>query len=185
MRRIPSNLINLRISLSILLVSSLFCGCEDQLGSQIESIVINEFLSSNSNVNPDGEGDYDDWFELYNPNDEAVDLSGYYLTDDFDEPGKFIIADGTIIQPGRFLLFWADGEPEEGERHCNFKLSADGEEIGLFDPDGILINEISFGAQTTDISYGRSPDGSNNWELFGDCEECLDGSAPTPATNNE
>ena len=59
--------------------------------------------------------------------------------------------------------------------HAGFKLSAGGEEIGLYGIGGILVDSLTFGSQNADESYGRIPDGSNNWRAI---------DAPTPATSN-
>lgn len=136
----------------------------------VTGIVINEFLASNDSCCTDEGGDYDDYIELYNLGDEAVDIGGLYITDDFDEPIAWQIPDTdpalTTIQPGGFLVLWADKEPEEGVLHVDIKLSADGEEIGLIQiigNDTTFVDSLSFGAQTTDIAHGRYEDGSNNW----------------------
>jgi hypothetical protein len=77
--------------------------------------------------------------------------------------------EGVTIGPGEYLLFWADNDEEQGPTHTNFKLSADGEFVGLYDRDGVtLIDGISFGAQSADVSYGRLPDGEDNWVFFGE-----------------
>lgn len=125
---------------------------------------INEFLASNSSTNasPDFK-EYADWLELYNDEAFAVDLSGYFLTDDLDTPQKWPIPAGTLIPAKGHLLFWADDH--EGGRHMNFKLSADGEAIGLF-LGSVLIDSVVFGPQTADVSMGRSPDGGSFWLAF-------------------
>ena len=72
-----------------------------------------------------------------------------------------------ILAPGVHRLFWADGDLEQGPFHTSFKLSRSGEEVGLFDTDGLtLIDGISFGPQQTDVSYGRSIDGGDLWQFF-------------------
>ena len=72
-----------------------------------------------------------------------------------------------VIEPGGYLLFWADNDEVQGPTHTNFKLSADGEYVGLYDTDGIsLVDGITFGPQSGDVSYGRSPDGTDNWVFF-------------------
>lgn len=132
------------------------------------SIFINEFMADNDNVVQDEVGDYDDWLELYNAGDEAVNLEGMYLTDDLADPTQWQIPD-TTIPAGGFLLFWADDEEGEGPLHTNFKLGAGGEELGLFDTDAnanLAIDTLTFGEQTTDISYGRYPDGEDFWMFF-------------------
>jgi hypothetical protein len=71
------------------------------------------------------------------------------------------------LMPGEHLLLWADGNAEQGPTHMSFKLSKDGETISLFDRDGTtLLDSISFGPQTEDVSYGRSLDGGDSWQAF-------------------
>ena len=71
------------------------------------------------------------------------------------------------IEPNGVQLFWADKDPEQGTNHADFKLNDEGEYIGLYDTDGTtLIDSITFGLQTNDVSYGRSIDGGNTWQLF-------------------
>jgi len=78
--------------------------------------------------------------------------------------------------PLSYILIWADDDATDVGLHASFKLDADGEEIGLFDNDGItLIDSVAFGAQTGDISYGRHPDGSEQWQSF---------ALPSPAATN-
>ena len=105
-----------------------------------------------------------DWFELYNPGSEAIDLGGLYLTDDLTEPTQFQIPDGVTIAGGGFLLFYADSDTDQGNQHTNFKLSADGESLLLFGADGVTqIDAVTFTAQATDVAYGRQPDGTGSW----------------------
>jgi len=129
------------------------------------NIVINEFMASNNNFeDPDEEGEYPDWIEIFNPDSEPFDLSGMYLTDNFGSLNKWPIPEGTIIQPKDFLLFWADDDDEQGDFHTNFKLDAAGEEIALVDTDGsTIMDSVSFENQQTDSSEGRYPDGGQNW----------------------
>jgi len=137
-------------------------------------LVINEFMASNSSgsdVN-DPQGDYDDWIEIYNAGDTAINIAGMYLTDDLDEPTKWQIPSdnpfATTIPAHWYLLIWADSDTGDAGLHANFQLDATGEKIGLFDIDGsTLIDSISFSEQRLDISYGRYPNGSNNWRFFG------------------
>ncbi|MDH4240528.1 MAG: hypothetical protein OEW48_13285 [Phycisphaerae bacterium] len=72
-----------------------------------------------------------------------------------------------IIESGGYLLFWADNDEDQGPTHTNFKLDKEGEYVGLYDVDGAtLIDGLSFGPQGEDDSYGRLPDGSDNWIIF-------------------
>jgi len=154
-------------------------GCFGSNNSRLRGIVfINEFMASNASTAVDEKGDYDDWIEIYNAGDSAVDLAGMYLTDNYLTPAKWKFPD-TIIDPGEFLVIWADNETGEGPLHANFKISAqNGEEIGFYDTEAkgfSLIDAIRFEAQTADKSYGRYPDGEEKWQVF---------ATPTPGKAN-
>lgn len=125
-------------------------------------LCINEIMADNDAVieDPDEAGAFEDWVEIYNPGTESVDLTGMYLTDDPSEPMQWQFPAGSTIAAGGFFLIWADGEPEQGNDHASFKLSSSGETVALFDTDGTtLVDSIEFGEQSTDVAYGRSPDG--------------------------
>ncbi len=126
------------------------------------SLAVNEFMASNDFTIADNEGEYDDWLEIYNYGTEAIYLGDKYLSDDEDEPNKWAFPD-ISIQPDEYLLFWADNDEEQGDNHTNFKLSAGGEFIGIFDSEAegfALIDGIQFGEQTTDVAFGRLPNGT-------------------------
>ncbi|UCG55979.1 MAG: lamin tail domain-containing protein [Phycisphaerales bacterium] len=143
------------------------------------TLVINEFMAKNEGFIQDSWGDYDDWIEIYNYGDYAIDMGGMYLTDDLSQPATWRVPDDepdtTTIPPHAYLLIWADGERNEGPLHADFKLGAGGEQIGLYDAGGNLIDGLTYGSQNDDESYGRFPDGSDNWRVFGD---------PTPGAPN-
>ncbi len=134
------------------------------------TLVINEFMAKNDGSILDPYGDYDDWIEIYNYGDEAVDIGGMYLADNLTSAGRWRVPDTnpslTTISSHGYLLIWADEEASEGILHASFKLSAGGEQIGLYDAGGSLIDSIAFGPQNGNESYGRLPDGSDNWRVF-------------------
>ena len=131
-------------------------------------IFVNEFMADNGYIVADPQGDYDDWLELYNAADTAVRLSGMYLTDNLEQPEKYLIGDTSIPARG-YIVFWADDDDDDGITHTSFKLGASGEQIGLFTSyqDGIHpIDTLSFGSQTTDVSFGRLWDGRRYWGVM-------------------
>jgi hypothetical protein len=133
------------------------------------TLVINELTASNSSGIQDPQGQNDDWIEIHNYGMNTIDIAGMYLTDDLSIPNKWRFPAGTSIQSGGYLIVWADEDITDAGLHTNFKLDANGEEIGLFDNDGItLIDSITFSTQITDISYGRYPDAADQWRFFGD-----------------
>src|SRR5262249_9509247 len=94
------------------------------------------------------------------------DLSSYRLTDNLSKPGKWTIPAGTFIPAGGFLLVWADNDTNQnhlgGELHAGFDLAASGEAIGLYTPDLVELDHVTFGPQVTDQSQGRYPDGGSS-----------------------
>jgi len=130
-----------------------------------EGLVINEFMADNSATIAGPNGNSPDWIELYNGGNESVNLSGMYLTDNLRNPTKWQFTDDIIIESGGFLLIWADNASDSDGIHCSFGLRANGEEIALFASDGTtLIDSITYTKQLQDVSYGRLPDGADNWE---------------------
>ena len=134
-------------------------------------IYVNEWMAGNlATIVDPADGDYDDWFELYNAGTNSVDLGGYFLTDDLSSRMKFRIPTNGqyVIPPGGFLLVWADEEgsqnaPSRPDLHASFQLSRGGESIALFAPDArTLIDSVTFGEQTNNVSQGRFPDGTGN-----------------------
>ena len=144
------------------------------------TLVINELMAQNTSSIQDSHGDYDDWIELYNYGNSAVDVAGCYLTDDLTDPTKWRIPAGdpsiTTIPAHGFLLIWADNEAQQGLLYANFKLSAGGESLGLYDAQGNLLDSLTFQAQEPDVSFGRWPDGADQWQHF---------STPTPGKSNQ
>lgn len=139
-------------------------------------IFINEFLANNDLILADEFGEYDDWLEIYNTNEETIDLSGMFLSDNPTYPDKWKFPENTEINAGDFLIVWLDNDPEQGDLHTNFKMNEDGEFIGLYHQDGVLaLDSLSFGNQLSDISFGRYPDGSDFWQFMPE---------PTPGTYN-
>ncbi|MGZ8920926.1 MAG: lamin tail domain-containing protein, partial [Limisphaerales bacterium] len=133
--------------------------------SMVVNVVINEWMAANSSTIMDpADGDFDDWIELYNAGTQMVDLSGYTLTDVLTNATKYTIPNGKTIPAGGYLIIWADEEPPQNafgpDIHATFKLSASGEQIGLYGPDGALVDSVVFGAQVSNVSEGRVSDGA-------------------------
>ena len=132
------------------------------------TVSINEWMADNNGTLMDPvDSDYDDWFELYNPGTNTIDLGGYFLTDDLTDPFQFQVPNNGhyTIEPGGFLLVWADGEDGQNstnilDLHADFSLSRDGEAIGVFAADGTMIDSVTFGAQDMDAGEGRFSDGA-------------------------
>lgn len=144
------------------------------------AVIINELMAKNDAALADPQGDYDDWLELYNISSNVVDLTGMYLSDNPENPLKWQFPDNTTLNPGAYLIVWADedGEDEDG-LHTNFKLSADGETVRLYDSDerdNLILDSVTFTALETDQSFGRLPNGSGDFQIL---------DAPSPGQAND
>ena len=142
------------------------------------NIYINELMSINDATIYDEEGEYDDWFEIYNDEAQPILLDGFYTTDKRDNLTKWQFPiSNTQIEPGGYKVIWCDEDQEQGITHTNFKLSGSGEFLALVAPDGItIIDSISFPEQEPDVSYGRSEDGIGDWVFL---------DSPSPGATNQ
>ncbi|MBI5326390.1 MAG: PKD domain-containing protein, partial [Ignavibacteriae bacterium] len=133
-------------------------------------IVINEVMAANKTAIADPQGGFADWVELYNTSLTSVDLSGKYLTDDINEPQKWKFPAGTSIDGHGYLLVWCDDDTlDTPGLHASFKLSRDGEGIFLYDSDvngTKLLDSVTFGPQSDDISWGRYPNGTGAFQFL-------------------
>ena len=127
---------------------------------------ITEVQAANTHTALDDQGRYSDWIELHNPTDTPITLVGYTLTDDPTRPAKWPVPIATLA-PGAFLVIWASGEDlvTRDSWYSSFRLSRAGGYVGLFGPDGQLVDEVTFGPQLADVSLGRLP-GSEQWVAF-------------------
>jgi hypothetical protein len=128
------------------------------------NILINELLAKNVTGLRDNYSELEDWVELVNTSTSAVNIGGMYLTDNVTNPTKWQIPSNTTVPAGGTVLFWCDGDTNQGANHVSFKLSASGERIALFDKDGFTrLDQLVFGPQQPDISTGRLFDGKTTW----------------------
>ncbi len=131
-------------------------------------LFINEVMSDNTSTLADQTGLFHDWLEIYNPADQAIDLTGFALSDDATLPDKWRFP-AKVIQPQSYLLVFASDlnltDPAQ-PLHTNFKLAAGGERLLLSDATLQLIDEVQIPALAVDQSVGRVPDGSSSLQLF-------------------
>lgn len=149
----------------LLLTFLLFTFIKPLEAQNSHGLFINEFMASNSTTIQDPDyGDFADWIEIHNSSDSAINLNGFYISDNLNQLTKYRINSNSIIEPGGYILIWADDSANG--LHTNFKLSADGESIAISSPAGVLIDSLRFGPQQTDISTGRFPETENNFYQF-------------------
>ena len=121
-----------------------------------EAIVINEI-----NYKSGDEFDADDWIELYNPNDTAIDMSNWQLKDSNDD-NIFVIPSGTLIQANAFIVLVKDTNDFTSvyPNITNFIGEIDfgfgGEDaVRLFNNQGVLQDQVSY-----DDSWPSCADGT-------------------------
>ena len=139
----------------------------------VPDLYINEFMASNDGAFPGPQGDYPDWIEIYNGGEEAVMLGGYYMSDDLADPEAMYqisstYPDSVTVQPGDFIVFYANKGQESSVMNLNFKLSGDGEQIGLWNPESVFMDSLTYAVQYADTSYGRYHNGTENWYFMSD-----------------
>lgn len=158
------------------LLSNRIAGLQEELGMigvcgltapivDPNDVAINEYMASNDSTSSitDQAGDHDDWIELYNNTEDAIDLSDVYLSDKGDNLQKWQFPFGTSIETDGYLVIWADEDGDQPGLHANFKLSKSGESIYLSNADGSIIDSLNFGEQTTNVPEARVPNGTGNF----------------------
>ncbi len=147
-------------------------------------LYINEFMASNDAAFPGPAGDYPDWIEIYNAGSEDVMLGGYYMYDTLDVSQAYQIPstypDSVTVPAGGYILFYANKDEDLSVLNLNFKLSGSGEQIGLWDPDQIAVDGLTYDEQTTDVSYGRYPNGTGDWAFMTNYTPGAANTNPTP-----
>jgi hypothetical protein len=137
------------------------------------NVIINEFLTINSDFYHDSNGESDDWIELYNTTSSAINLSGMYLSDDATDLTLWPFPLGTIIPANSYLIVWCDDDIEQSGLHTNFKLSSlNG--VVIFGNGALAFSQVPYGFQSSNISYARCPDGGTSFNFV----------YPTPNANN-
>ena len=104
-----------------------------------------------------------DWVEIWNPTEEAIDLSGYGFTNDLKHHQfRYRFPEGTILQPGEYLVLYCTGgtEQSDSDPFCTgFNLSASGELLFLVTPMKVEADELAVPELQPDTSYARTDGG--------------------------
>ena len=164
----------------LLLVSGLI-GLLSPLSAQV---VINEFSCSNYSLNVAGNNE--DFVELFNETAAPVDIGGWHMSDDLDEPTKFEIPAGTIVPPNGYLTIICSGEAQAGNLYAggflntNFRIHQCKQESVVFsDAMGNVLESYTYGTDVSttqeDHSWSRDADGTGDWKVC---------TSPTPNGTN-
>jgi len=125
-----------------------------QAGPQI---VLSEVLASNTGVLQSA-GATPDFIELQNVGGTTINLNGYSISDSASQPRKYTFESDTIVEPGEYLVVYADSRSSPGI-HLGFGLSKAGEGVYLSAPiasGGALLDSVSFGPQVDNLSLSRT-----------------------------
>ncbi len=145
-----------------------------------DDLFINEVQTQNISYFADLQGEYDQWFEIYNPNNFQVNVGGYYIGVNGDPLQWHIPSDNpyrTAIPAMGYLLIWCDNDGADDTNHAPFTLNTSGGTIELTGPDGTTaIDTYTYTAMADNQSYGRQNDGASNSIIF---------NAPTPTVSNQ
>ncbi|MFN5621554.1 MAG: lamin tail domain-containing protein, partial [Flavobacteriales bacterium] len=141
-------------------------------------LFINEVQTINTTTYDDLEGEFDPWFEIFNPNTHQVNLANYTLNingTDWTVPGTRPVR--TVIPPGGFMLIWCDNDITDDVNHSPLQLPLEGATIQLIGPDGTtVVDTYSYPAIPADHSWGRAADGATTSIEF---------NSPTPTVTNQ
>lgn len=131
------------------------------------SVVINEICAKNTSFAA-ADGNFYDWIELYNPSPQTVSLAGYGLSDKESKPYKYTFPDNASIGGGQRLIVFCDTLIPEipGQYTAAFGLSTNGETLTFTSPDGTTSDTVTFGTMETNVTYGRVPDGSEDFAFM-------------------
>ncbi len=138
---------------------------------------INEIAPSGTLGFADELGEQEDWIEIYRESSAPFMWNDIWITDNPNDPNKWKLKQ-IQSNASSFLTFWADDSPQQGNRHLNFKLSSNGEFVGIShwdNGDFHWLDSISFPVVTVQQSFARVVDGGSPWEVT---------TSVTPAASN-
>ncbi len=115
--------------------------------------IITEFMAWKTTGTGTSEQDAGGWVEIYNPGATQLNLLGYYLTDNNDNPTKWQFP-STSVSPGSYLLVYTKDNTTSG-LHTTFEIDHNSGYLGLIAPDGnTIVSEYNYPDQEKNVSYG-------------------------------
>jgi uncharacterized repeat protein (TIGR01451 family) len=152
------------------------------LSPQAGQIVINEVLFRQTGASAI---ENDEFIELYNPSNTAIDLTGWKLLDGNllvyngtdgigginGNNGPFVFPSGTVLNPGKYAVVWIGSDtPDKKATGASYqfylnqiqKLNNEGEDIWLYDAQTRIVDYIAYGS---DNAINTFPDSALNlWQ---------------------
>jgi len=160
-----------------------------QSAFSVDHVVINEICTNNNAIFIDADNEGCDYVEIYNPTNEDVDISGWYLSDDMAALAKYRLI-GKVLKPGEFYIVYLGGNANFGQLYLAsgplqyesqgecvpFTLSSRHDEcIAICDDTLNLIDSVLVPVMEEDMCYARIRDGVNKWKVL----------TPTPFETNK
>jgi hypothetical protein len=139
-------------------------------------VVLSEVLANNVSLT-NANGLVRDWVELFNPSASAVDLADMSLSDDLDNPRKWVFPTGASIPANSYLVIACDGQAAPSDTNTGFGLGAGGGGVYFFNrttASQAWVDGVTYGMQAADFSLGRAGGPQGNWSL----------TRPTPGAAN-
>lgn len=124
----------------------------------INSLVINEIVTSNNGIVTDSEGNLYDYIEIYNGSDKDINLKNYGLSDE-EQKVKWTFPE-MIVKAKGYLVVSLSGN-KNNVLNASFKLkSSGGEIVTLFKPNGKVIDAIQTVALESNTCMARNENGT-------------------------
>lgn len=115
---------------------------------------LNEVMTHNRSAYADNEGAYHDWVELHNTSDHAISLDGFSLTDDPEQPEKYVFPDTTLSADGYTVIFLSGEKKEKRPGYAPFGLSDNGDTVYLCYRKNV-VDELAITSSPENVSFGR------------------------------
>ena len=138
-------------------------------------LVFNEIMVANVDQFIDPSWNYGLWAEIYNAGDKDVELRGYWVSDDPEQPKKVCIPCNLKVPAKGFATLWFDHHDRYRITQLPLKLDADGGMLVLSSLRGTPVTQAEFPPCIPRASYARTSDGAEEWQWS---------STPTPGTSN-
>jgi hypothetical protein len=167
--------------------------------SAAAGVTINELMADPaSDWSPsDGNEEYhsmeDEWIEIYNDGPEAIDITGWRLRDAVSDSSWRFGFEGAILSGEIIVVYGNESyawEEANGFAKNGLSMNNSGDTMTLVEADLTTVaDQVTYEPFQVldDRSYGRLPDGGEDWAIY-DALNPLDppetGLPPTPGTPN-
>ncbi|MDD2964420.1 MAG: lamin tail domain-containing protein [Bacteroidales bacterium] len=161
-------------NLQVLFVPTPGAANDNSNPTPVANLKLNEVYSRGVETDPD-------WVEVFNAGTGSVDMSGWKIYDAGGQSGskpKKEFPAGSVLAPGEWIIIVVDDADASG-----FGLSSNGEKIWLENSSSTLVDSVEFPALDENTSFGRYPDGTDNWQVLNVVTKgaANDNSTPPPA----